>query len=370
MISIKNSKGNVDRVFLSIVVVLIAAGFFIFISSSLGLLARDGARLGAIAFNQLVFGVLVGAGLCFGAAKIQYRSWRRYSLFIFLGSLIFTSLVFVPGLGLEHGGAKRWINIGFTTIQPAELLKIAFIIYFATWLGGARSRLAEIKYGLLPLFIFLSIIGGILLLQPDTDTFLVIVVSALAMFITAGGKWRDVIILTFIGLIALAALAFFRPYIGERISIFLNPALDPLGAGYQIQQSLIAIGSGGLTGRGFGQSIQKFNYLPEPVGDSIFAVAAEEFGFMGSVLLIAIFVAFAIRGFHIAARAPDAFGASLTVGLVVIITTAAFMNIASMLGLIPLSGLPLPFVSHGGTALLTTLFASGIILSVSRKKQA
>lgn len=186
------------------------------------------------------------------------------------------------------------------------------------------------------------------------------------MFIVAGGRIRDVLILGIIGILLIAVLAYTRPYIRERIETFINPSTDPQGSGYQIKQSLIAVGSGGVLGRGFGQSIQKFEYLPEPIGDSIFAVYAEEFGFMGSTVLVFLFIAFALRGYRIASHAPDLFGMLIVVGIVTIVSAQVFLNIAAMLALAPLSGLPLPFISHGGTALLVTLGAVGIVLSVSK----
>jgi len=168
--------------------------------------------------------------------------------------------------------------------------------------------------------------------------------------------------------VGIVFLAFTRPYIMQRITTFFNPQADALGASYQIQQSLIAVGSGGIFGRGFGQSVQKFTYLPEPVGDSIFAVAAEEFGFVGSVFLLLIFVLFAMRGLKIASRTTNVFGRLVVVGIVIMIVFQAFVNIGAMLGVIPLSGITLPFVSHGGTSLFITLFEVGIILSISRSR--
>jgi cell division protein FtsW len=209
-------------------------------------------------------------------------------------------------------------------------------------------------------------VGVIMLLQPDTDTFMIMGVAATAMFITAGGSWRDVLLMFVAGVLLIAVLAFSRPYIKDRIETFFNPNLDPQGKSYQIQQSLIAVGSGGITGRGFGQSIQKFEYLPEPIGDSIFAIYSEEFGFIGSSVLIMLLTFFTFRGYKIASRATDLFGMLLVVGFMTLIITQAFLNIAAMLALAPLMGLPLPFISHGGTALLATLGAVGIVLNVSK----
>lgn len=360
---------SVDRTLLIIILILVTIGFFIFSSASLGLLAREGARFSSVAFSQIVFGIIGGGIGMFLTSQIYYRNYRKYAFYIFLATCILTLAVFIPGLGLSHGGATRWIGIAGFSLQPAELLKIGFIIYMATWLSGVQKQIHLFKQGTLPFIGIVAIMGGILLRQPDTDTFLLIGSAGVAMFVTAGGRWRDVGLMFLSAVILLAVLAFSRPYIMDRFTTFLNPLDDPQGKSYQIQQSLIAIGSGGFAGRGFGQSIQKFEYLPEPIGDSIFAVYSEEFGFLGSTFLIMLFSFFTFRGYRIASHAKDLFGMLLVVGFMTLIIMQAFLNIAAMLSLAPLMGLPLPFVSHGGTALLTTLTAVGIVLNVSRHQK-
>lgn len=359
-------RHNFDRTILALTITLVGIGFLIFSSASLGLLAREGARFSSVAFSQVVFGIVGGGIALFIMSTIHYRIWRQYAFYICIFSVIATLAVFIPGLGMEHGGAQRWINLGPISFQPSELLKVGFVIYMATWLSGMKAHIQDLKHGTLPFVLLLAGVAIPLLLQPDTDTYLIIAAASVAMFLTAGGKFRDVLIMGIVGVLLIVLLAFARPYIKERIQVFLNPSLDPQGSGYQIKQSLIAVGSGGIVGRGFGQSIQKFEYLPEPIGDSIFAVYAEEFGFIGSVFLIMLFSSFALRGYRIAARAPDAFGMLLVVGLITLIITQAMLNIAAMLGVAPLSGLPLPFISHGGTALLVMLASIGIVLNVSK----
>ena len=357
---------KIDRPFLITVIILVVAGFFIFTSASLGLLARDGARFSSVAFSQFFLGIFLGSLAMLTTTHIKYTFWRKYAFYIFLISIFTTLLVFIPGLGAEFGGARRWIDLGIITFQPAEMLKIGFVIFFAAWLTNVKDKIHTYGHGIIPFIILLGIIGGILLSQPDTGTFLVILTAGLAMFIAAGARKRD--ILTFLAItgIGLSALTYIYPYVKERILTFINPLSDVLGSGWQIKQSLIAIGSGEWFGRGFGQSVQKFQYLPEPIGDSIFAVAAEEFGFIGSVLLITLFLFLAFRGFKIAAKAPDSFSGLLTVGIVILIVSQSFINIGSMLGVIPLTGLPLLFVSHGGSALLFALAEIGIILNISK----
>lgn len=357
---------SIDRAFLLFTVALVVIGFFIFSSASLGLLARGGASFSSIALSQLLFGVIGGSLALFAMTSIHYRILRKYAFYIFLFTVFLTLLVFIPHLGFEHGGATRWIKIGSFTFQPAEILKIGFVIYMATWLSGMRDSVTSFTHGTLPFVGIVGLVGVLLLLQPDTDTFLIMAAAALAIFITAGGRIRDVLIMGLCGILLITILALMRPYIKDRLTTFLDPAADPQGAGYQINQSLIAIGSGGIIGRGYGQSIQKFEYLPEPIGDSVFAVYSEEFGFIGATLLVLLFTFFSFRGYRIASRAPDLFGMLLVVGLMTLIIGQAFLNMAAMLALAPLSGLPLPFISHGGTALLVTLASIGIILSVSK----
>lgn len=363
--SLKSKPKSIDTILLLIIGVLVSAGFLIFSSASLGLMARDGASFASEAFSQFVFGVLGGAAALFLMSNVYYRHWRKYAIYIFVLALAGTLLVFTP-LGLSHGGATRWLDLGITTVQPSEFLKIAYVIYLATWLSGFHGRVEEWRYGLIPFGIITAIVGLVMLLQPDTDTFLIIASAGMAMFLASGARWRDIGLIILSGVLLLAVVAFARPYVMDRITTFLDPEADPLGSGYQIQQSLIAIGSGGVTGRGFGQSIQKFEYLPEPTSDSIFAVYAEEFGFVGAFVLLLGFVSLALRGYRIAAEAKDIFGTLLVVGFITIIIAQSFLNIAAMIALAPLSGLPLPFISHGGTALLATLAALGIVLNVSK----
>lgn len=356
----------IDRSLLLITGTLVVFGFFIFTSASLGLLAREGASFSSVAFSQIFFGMILGTLFLFIMSRIRYRVWKPYALAIFILSLIATALVFVPGVGFEINGARRWIHILGFSIQPAEFLKLGFVIYLAAYLSGVRNKIGEFRHGLIPFTLILGIPTIILLLQPDTGTVLVLASAGIAMFIAAGGKFRDLLILLLIGIMALSALVYQRPYIRDRLETFIRPGIDLQSTGYQLNQSLIAIGSGGAFGRGFGQSVQKFNYLPEPIGDSIFAVAAEEFGFAGALILIFLFLAFSFRGLKIAARSPDYFSGLLVVGIVILVISQSFINIGSMLGVFPLTGLPLLFISHGGTAMLFALGSVGIVLNISK----
>jgi cell division protein FtsW len=270
---------------------------------------------------------------------------------------------------MEHGGAHRWIRIGSFSFQPSEFLKIGTILYLAALLSAAKGRIADPRRGLVPLLAVLAAVGLVLGLQPDTDTMMVIGASALAMYLVQGAPWRHVAAIIGLGVVVLAGLVLTRPYLLSRVMTFFDPSDNGQTSGYQIQQSFIAIGSGGLTGRGFGQSIQKFNFLPEPIGDSIFAVAAEEWGFIGATALVLLFFVFTVRGLRIAARVQEPFPRLVVVGAVILVASQAAVNIGAMVGVMPLSGITLPFVSHGGTALLVTLGLMGIVLSISRAKQ-
>lgn len=354
-----------DRLFFIIVAILVVGGAAIFLSAALGLLARDGASIGRLALTQLALGLIPGV-LALVAIRLAPPAWiMKAAIPFYAFAILLTCLVFIPGLGVHAGGATRWIDVGPVTVQPAEFLKPAVILMLALYLGKARGKLDDYKKGLLPFCIIVGVPALLLLAQPNTSTTLVIGMTAAALYFLAGAPWRDFGILTVIALIGIGGLLFTRPYLMDRVTTFIHPAGDALGSGYQIQQSLIAIGSGGVIGRGFGQSAQKYNYLPEPVGDSVFAVFGEEFGFLGTVFLILLFTAFAARGFAIAAEASSAFGSFAATGLTLLITLSAFMNIAAMLGIMPLTGLPLPFVSHGGTALFAALASVGVILNVA-----
>lgn len=360
---------GVDRPLALLIALLIVGGGFAFASAVFGLLARGTSNMSSVVFSHAVLGIGVGLIALVIASQLDYRIFRRFAPHIFIFTLILTAAVFIPHIGFEHGGGRRWLIIGGFSIQPAEYLKAGSIIMAAAYFSAIRARIETIQWGLGGLFAILAIPVLLLLAQPDLGTLGVIIVSVVAIFLAAGARYRDLLITALIGIVVIGALAYMRPYVLDRIEVFFNPQVGPQAEGYQIRQSLIAIGSGGLLGRGFGQSVQKFTYLPEPMGDSIFAVIGEEFGFIGGVTLIGTFLALALRGFRVATRAPDLFGALLAVGISIYLVVEAFVNIAAMLGLAPLTGIPLTFVSQGGSAMLASLGSAGILLSISRKKR-
>lgn len=363
-------RKTVDRPFLISTILLLIAGFFIFTSASMGLLARTENIFKSTTFNQIILGLLGGIIAMIITSYINYKQWARFALPIYVASIVVLLLLFIPGIGFGYNGATRWIHVGPLSFQPSEIYKICSVIFIATWLAHVKTKVTTWKFGTLPILIFIFISGALILSQPDTATFGITVIAAIGMYVAAGARWRDIFLFAGIGIIGLTVLAFTRPYIMDRIHTFIDPSRDSIGSGYQIQQSMIAIGSGQILGKGFGQSVQKFSFLPESNSDSVFAVAGEEFGFVGCVLIIFLYVVFTLRGFKIAARAPDQFSRLMTIGIVILIISGSFINIASMLGLIPISGVPLIFMSKGGTALFITLAQVGIVLNISRYQTA
>lgn len=358
---------NVDKVFFWITVCLVVVGLFVFLSASFSVFG-DIEKFKGILFNQLVLGLLGGIILFFVTLRIPLDFYRKYALWVYILGIIVLILVFIPGVGITHGGAHRWISVFGISFQPVEYAKYATVMYVAAWLSFAKQKIHSVTQGLIPFCIIIGLIGVLLLAQPDTDSFLVILVSCLVMYFVSGAKWRDIGIMVAVGIVAAGGLIAMRPYLLSRIQVFLNPSRDALGSSYQVQQQLIAVGSGKITGRGFGQSIQKFKYLPEPLGDSIFSVVGEEFGFIGSVIIIIIYLLFFMRGMMISLRAKDSFGKLLALGIVCLIVFQSFLNIASSIAVFPLGGLPIIFMSHGGTALAFALAAVGIVLNISRNQ--
>lgn len=355
-----------DPILKGIIIVLLLAGFFILASASIGITASQKLPSHYFLLRQLVTGGITGLILFFMAGRIPYKRWRSLSLFIFILGLGLAAAVFLPQVGLEAGGAKRWLAFGPITFQPAEFLKFGFILYLAAYFSSSGRRVNSLSEGLLPFLVAVGLVGILLIFQKDLGTLFVTALAGLLLFGIAGGKSRHILISVLLGGILFATLVYVEPYRLSRILVFMNPEHDPQGAGYQIKQALIAIGSGGVFGRGFGMSRQKFQYLPEPMGDSIFAVAAEEFGFVGSLILIFLFLAFAWRGFYVSRHAPDTFGKLFSSGLVILIALPSLVNIAALSGLLPLTGIPLIFVSQGGSAMAMTLLEVGILLNISK----
>jgi cell division protein FtsW len=356
-----------DRPFLIIVATLVIFGFLSLFSASMGITAKDGNDFYGHIFRQVSLGLGFGGMLFFVGVRTPYKFWRRIALPIFIFGLIITALVFEPHVGFEHGGARRWLNFGFLFFQPSEFLKFGVIVYLASWIATRREDIRSVYYGLVPFLLIVGLAGGLLIAQPDIGTLGVVAFTALFMYIVGGAPRWHIATVILLGISLVTMLIILEPYRMERFTVFLNPGSDLRDTGYQLHQSVIAIGSGGIFGRGFGQSVQKFEYLPEPTTDSIFSVVAEEWGFVGAVALVILFLVFLWRGLRIAKEAPDVFGRLMAYGIVILIVVQAFAHIGALSGMIPLTGLPLIFVSKGGSSLAISLFQIGVMLNISKQ---
>lgn len=359
-------RGLPDFAFLGAAVALVIFGLVMLASASSDLAQREYGESYYILFHQITNGLLVGlAGFLVGTF-VYYRMWEKVAIPILIAGIIALLLVFTP-LVVDVKGGGRWVSFGAFSFQPGEFIKLALVIYLASWLAKIPARAKNFSEGFIPFLVLLGGVVALLLLQPATSTAVIVGVGALVLYFMGGARFRFFALAALVGVAALAFLIFATDdYRLKRFETFIGGSSDPLGAGYHISQAKMAIGSGGLTGVGFGQSTTKLYYLPEPLGDSIFAIVGEEFGFVGSVLLIGLFTVFVIRGFAIARKAPDQFGKLVTVGFVSIIGFQTFVNIAAISGLIPLTGVPLPFISYGGTALAVFLTMTGIVVNISR----
>lgn len=361
--------GAPDYVFIGIIIMLTVIGLVMLASASSDLAQERFGNSYYYIEHQIVNGLLVGViGFLIGLL-VPLKLWEKYSLYIFLLSLAFLALVFVPSLGIYTKGAERWLNIGGFNFQPGELLKLTFLVFLSAWAARDKERGKTISRGLIPFIFILGIPVGLLFLQPATTIAVILVVAVLAAYFAAGAKIRYIVVIILLGLVTVGVLISTTGYRMDRITSYLNPDSDPLGKTYHISQSLNAIGAGGLWGVGFGNSTTKLKYLPEPIGDSIFAVIGEEFGFVGSMFVVLLFGVFIWRGFFIARRARDNFSRSLAVGFTTLIGFQAFVNIGAISGLLPLTGIPLPFISYGGTALAVFLTMCGILANISRSRR-
>lgn len=358
-----------DKTLLTAIVILLLSGLVFFGSAALGVLSVNEAKFYAVIKTQLVYALIGGSAALFIGSLFPYQLYRKYAYLLFGFALFITTLVFVPGLSRYHGGAQRWIDIGSFSLQPSEMIKFTFVVAVAMWCSKYRHLFRQMRYGLLPYLGAAGIVSVILLSQPDFGTYLVIMTASFITYFVGGARKKHIYTIFIVGAIGFLLLVSIRPYMLERVKTFFDSAHDPRGSSWQLNQSLIALGGGGVTGRGLGQSVQKFNYLPEPIGDSVFAVLGEELGFLGVLFLISLYGIVGWRGYVISKYAGDQFGRLLAIGIVAIILTQATLNIGSMLGILPLTGVPLPLVSHGGTALMVALFELGVLLNISKNAE-
>ncbi len=367
MMSLSIRRGHhPDYFFLGVVVILTIFG--------LAMLASASSNLGKTQFNdtyyylkhQIFFGLSLGS-LGFAIAYfVPYQYFRKWSFILLLISLATLVLVFTP-LGLQARNTSRWLRLGPLSFQPAELMKFAFLVYLAAWLSNPKlKRATDFQSGLLPFLIISGIIAALLILQPATSTVVILLCSGLAVYFMSGAPLKYIGLIILCAIVAIGLVIYFTPYRLARITGFLNQSSDAQGQNYQVNQALIAIGSGGVTGVGYGQSAIKNGYLPTPTDDSIFAVVAAELGFVGAAGLVALFAMFTFRLFWLARKVSDRFGRLLLIGIGTVVALQALVNMSAISGLIPLTGVPLPFVSYGGTALAIFLTMSGIALNISK----
>lgn len=346
-----------DTKLLVITLVLTATGLVILADASAPIALREFSDKYFFVKQQALWAV---AGLIFfiGTSVLNYKVWEKFATSFFIASLIGLLLVFVPGLGVKYLGAKRWIFLGNLSIQPSEILKLSLSVYFA--------KLASKKMKAAAYFIPLIVVFLLLMLQPDLGTAIVIAGIGMAQIFLAGVSIFYFLGAMLVGVLGVVVLILTSSYRKDRLLTFFEQTRDPLGKSYHIRQILIALGSGGIFGVGFGNSRQKYLYLPETATDSIFAVIAEELGFVGSFFIILAYIYFVWRGINVIKNAPDIFSKILASGIVTWIGGQALLNIGSMVAIIPLTGIPLPFISYGGSSLVAVLIGCGILLNISR----
>lgn len=359
-------KASPDFTYITLVALLVLFGLVMIASSSVVLSVEIYNQNYGFVIKQ-VTALVLGVIAAIVVSRIDYRTWRQFVTPILIATLILLVLVFIPGIGKSAKGAARWIALGSFQLQPSELLKIAVVLYFAAWIEKRGTLVKSFEHGFLPFVLLVLPVVVLLVLQRDLGTLLVTLIIAALMFFNGGASYSHMALGATLGVVMIIFLIAIAPYRMQRLTTFLDPEADRLGAGYHINQSLLAVGSGGLWGKGFGQSLQKYLYLPEPHTDSIFAIITEELGFFRSLLVLGLIGLLAYRGYQIAFRAGDMFGRMVAFGITSWFLFQSLLNIAAILGLVPLTGVPLPFISYGGTSLIVSLLAVGIMVNISRQ---
>ncbi len=359
----KDDQPKYDYILIITVAALLIVGLMMIYSATFALGYQLHGQPAYYFIRQLLW-LGVGTLVMIVLARIEYHTWRRFAIPIMAVAIFLLLLVLVIGTG-PYGG-RRWLLNG--SVQPSELSKLAIIIYIAAWLSSKGEQIRRISYGLIPFAILLGLITGLIVLEDDLSTAVLIATTSLAMFFIAGGNLWQIIVS---GLLGGATFAFFisrSAFRLARLTTFLDPLnSDPSGDGYQIRQILIALGSGGLTGLGLGASRQKFGYIPASHTDGIFAILGEELGFIGGVVVLALFAVLAYRGFHIALNAVDSFGTVLASGITCSLIFQAIVNVGVVTASLPVTGVTLPFISFGGSSLVVSMASVGLLLAVSRR---
>jgi len=355
-------KQKVDVFLLGTIISLLVVGFLALATASIPLSLKLTGNATHYLFHQILFGLLPGLILGFIAFKVPLNKVKKFSILVFIISIISMLLVFVPGLSRSELGATRWLDLGFISMQPSDFLKLSVVFYLATILDDEKNRKKFFAFATVLFLVF-----SVLILQKDTGTLFVIFATALAMFFCSKTPIKQTLLIIGSAFAGFAALIILSPYRMKRMFSFLNPNTDVLGSGYHINQSLITIGSGGLLGSGLGLGMQKLGFVPQSISDSVFTIFAEEVGFIGVSLLIILFLYFFWRVIVVAKRADNQYLRLMAIGLGCWIIVQTFVNIGSMTAIMPLTGIPLPFISYGGTHLIAELIACGLLLNISRR---
>ncbi len=359
-------RNPVDGMLVAVLIMLLSAGLLVLFSATY-YTAQDTGHPFDEVLRQL-FGVALGTVACIITSRVPYRFWRQTWVVVtgLVLSAILLTLVIIPGVGVYINGSRRWLVLAGVSFQPSELAKFAIVLYMATVLSYAGPKVKSLWKGIVPILIVPGVTFLLILEQPNLSTAGSIMIVSLILIIMAGAKWRHILLMLVGGICVGGYYAWSEPYRRRRLLSFTNPFAMMSDEGYQLSQSLIAFGSGGLFGMGLGQGRQKYAYLPYPESDFIFAIVGEDFGLLGCCVVIALFVCLMLAGFRVAVRCRDKFGALLAAGITASITVQAFLNMGVVVGILPTTGLPLPFFSAGGTSVSITMAAMGILMNVSR----
>ena len=363
------ARGPIDLPFCLLVLLLTAVGLVMLLSASFpsAYYETDGTNPMYYFMRQGIFAVM-GIAAMFFIGKINYQRFRGVARFMLFAAVMLLILVIIPGVGITRNNATRWLGFGSFTFQPSEIAKVAVVVYFADSISRKKDKMRTFRYGILPYVLIMGVIACLMMLEPHLSGTVLILGAGAVMMLVGGIRWIWVLAAGgFAATVATLMLTGVIKYGQSRIAMWQNPFIDPRGDGYQLSQSLISIGSGGLLGVGLGKSRQKFLYLPEEHNDFIFAIVCEELGLIGAAIIMLLFAALILRGYWIALHARDRFGSLLVVGVTTLIAMQTFLNIGVVTGLLPTTGISLPFFSYGGTALSIQLAEMGIVLSVSRQ---
>ena len=355
-----------DKTVVTLMVLLLLMGLVTLFSATYYQKAATGDALAAV--KKQLIGVALGAAACVTLSRVPYRVFRRpkVTLLLLAASALMLILVIIPGIGVSINGSRRWLNIFGLSMQPSEFAKYAMVVFMAGALDRRGEAIDRLFTGIIPLLVVPGVMFLLILEQPNLSTGGSILICALVMLFAAGIRRRHIALLGLGGLAVGAFYAWSAPYRRERLLSFRDPFAKMSDEGYQLSQSLIALGSGGLFGMGLGKGRQKYGFLPYPESDFIFAVVGEDMGLFGCVAVLMLFLAFVFFGLRVAINCPDRFGSLLACGITLMIGIQAFMNVAVVIGLMPTTGLPLPFFSAGGTSISIFMGAVGILLNISR----